>query len=113
MTEENKMLRNKLKDIEVIAANGLANQPDGDDECGLHLMRAITKIADMSAQYAGMVEVEMYDIEWDVDDEFVDMGLPHKVSMFVRQEAVPDGLADVLSDSYGWCVKCLNYRRVS
>lgn len=112
MTEENKMLRNKLKDIEVIAANGLANQPDGDDECGLHLMRAITKIADMSAQYAGMVEVEMYDIEWDIDDEFVDMGLPHKVSMFVRQGDVPDGLADVLSDSYGWCVKSLNYRRV-
>lgn len=113
MTEENKRLRNELKEIEVIAANGLANQPDGDEECGLHLMRSISKIADMCAQYAGKVEVEMYDIEWDVDDEFVDMGLPHKVSMFVRQEAVPYGLADVLSDSYGLRVKCLNYRRVS
>lgn len=112
MTKENQKLRDSVKEIEVTAANGLASQPDDDDKCKLHLMRSLTKIADIAAPYAGMVEVEMYDIEWDVDDEFVDVGLPNTVRMFVYQEDVPNGLADRLSDEYGYCVNNLSYRRV-
>ena len=113
MTKENQKLRTMVKEVEVTAANGLASQPDDDDKCKLHLMRSLTKIADIAAQYAGMVEVEMHDIEWDFDDKFVDAELPHTVRMFVYQEDIPNGLADRLSDEYGYCVKCLNYRRVS
>ena len=110
MTKENMMLRDLAKDIEVIAANGLANQPDDDEACKLHLMRTLTKIGDMAAEFAGMVEVEMYDIDWDTDGAPVK--LPKVVRMMVYPEVIPDGLADLLSNEHGFCVNGLNYRRI-
>lgn len=110
MTKENQELRNSVKEIEVTAANGLASQPDDDDKCKLHLMRTLTKIADMVAEFAGMVEVEMFDIDWDTDGKPVK--LPKTVRMMVYPEVIPEGLADLLSNEHEWCVNNLSYRRI-
>ena len=110
MTKENQKLRDSVKEIEVTAANCLASQPDDDDKCKLHLMRTLTKIADMVAEFAGMVEVEMYDIEWDTDGKPVK--LPKTVRMMVHPDVIPEGLADLLSDEHEWCVNNLSYRRM-
>lgn len=110
MTKENQELRTIVKEVEVTAANALASQPDDDDKCKLHLMRTLTKIAEMAADFAGMVEVELYDIDWDTDGEEVD--LPKTIRRMVHQEYIPDNLADLLSNEYGWCVNSLNYRRM-
>lgn len=44
-------------------------------------------------------------IDWDTDGEtFLD--LPQEVTIEVEDE---DGIADALSDKYGWCIFALNY----
>ena len=110
MTKENQELRTIVKEAEVTAANALASQPDDDDKCKLHLMRTLTKIADMVAGFAGMVEVEMFDIDWDTDGKPVK--LPKTVRMMVYPDVIPEGLADLLSNEYEWCVNNLSYRMV-
>ena len=99
MTKENQELRTIVKEVEVTAANALASQPDDDDKCKLHLMRTLTKIAEMAADFAGMVDVELYDIDWDTDGEEVD--LPKTIRRMVHQEYIPDNLADLLSNEFG------------
>lgn len=44
MTEKNKELRDKVKAVELIAANCLHTQPDGDSSCETHLKNAIENI---------------------------------------------------------------------
>jgi hypothetical protein len=62
-------------------------------------MRTLTKIADMVAEFAGMVEVEMFDIDWDTDGKPVK--LPKTVRMMVYPEVIPGLLAELLSNEFG------------
>ena len=53
MTEENKMLRDKVKRIELAASAGLINQPDDSRKCAKHLkgvLNTISGILDGSIQ---------------------------------------------------------------
>ena len=63
MTEENSMLRGIVSKVEEIATSCLSGQPNGDDECRLHLMKSIIGISELTSGFSGMVLVEAYDIE--------------------------------------------------
>ncbi len=114
MTEKNKMLREKLKTIEVLANNCLHMQPDDDNQCEVHLKLSLAKIAEMSADYLGMTCVEAYDIVWDTDDQNVkDFGLPKSMMLSVAQcdiGRLGEEIADMISDRSGWCVKSCKYK---
>jgi len=116
MTEKNKMLREKLKTIEVLANNCLHMQPDDDNQCEVHLKLSLAKIAEMSADYLGMTCVEASDIVWDTDDKDPDeLGLPKSMRLMVdlvEGGDIAEDIANILSDRSGWCVKSLNYRRI-
>ena len=45
MTEENKMLREKVKRIELAASAGLINQPDDSRKCAKHLKGVLDTIS--------------------------------------------------------------------
>lgn len=54
------------------------------------------------------MQVRFYDIDWDTDDEDVD--LPAEVTLEVDDDLdVEEEGSDILSDQYGWCVKGVNY----
>jgi len=54
------------------------------------------------------MKVRFFDIDWDTDDESVD--LPREVVLDIDKDTdvVNEG-ADCLSDVYGWCVNGFNY----
>lgn len=109
MTEENNKLRMKVKEAENIAVKFLHSQPEADEDCNHHLLKALAKIADIVGDYRGMVEVECTDIDWDTDGEKVD--LPQTVRIMLESsEDAGEVVADRLSDTYGWCIKSLNYK---
>ena len=45
MTKENQEIRDKLKTAEQIITTALASQPDDDDQCRQHLLKAYKNIA--------------------------------------------------------------------
>ena len=44
MTGTNQRLRDALKRIEGVCTSALAHQPEGDEECEVHLRAALTKV---------------------------------------------------------------------
>ena len=62
------------------------------------------------------IKIQCYDIEWDTDDEEVD-DLPERVLLTIEDEDEiedyydnpDDCIADILSDTYGWCIKNFDY----
>jgi len=114
MTERNRALRDRLREIELFATNSLHMQPDDDNKCEVHLTLSLAKIAEMSHDYLGMNCVEAYDIEWDTDDEDPgELGLPKSMMLCVAQcdpTDIDDEIANVLSDRSGWCVKSFKFK---
>ena len=111
MTCTNKMLRCKLQEIEAIAVKCLHNQPADDDENEVHLMKALSRIAAMSEDFMGLVEVQAYDIDWDTDGEKAK--LPKSMRLMVDpSEDIDETIADRLSDKKGWCVNACSWRMV-
>lgn len=110
MTEDNANMRDVVKNVESCAMICLASQPSDDDECGRHLVRALAKIAEMTKRYLGLVEVEAFNIKWETDGEKVD--LPESYRLFMQADEVEDGIADALSDRFGWLVESLDWRRL-
>lgn len=109
MTEENNELRMKVKEAENIAVKFLHSQPEADEDCNRHLLKALANIADIVGDYRGMVEVECSDIVWDTDGEKVD--LPQNVRIMLESaENAGEAAVEYLSDKYGWCIKSLNYK---
>lgn len=47
MTAENKRLRDALLEVETLAVAALANQPECDERCGLHLKLAVCRARDV------------------------------------------------------------------
>lgn len=107
MTEKNSNMRDVVKKVESCAMVCLASQPSDDDVCERHLVRALAKMAEMTKDYLGLVEVEAYNIKWDTDGEKVN--LPDSHRMFVQSDEI-ENLADKLSDRFGWCVKNFSWR---
>jgi len=111
MNKENQDLRAKIQSVESLATQYLHSQPNDDEACGRHLLKALAKMADIVTDYRGMVEVEVYDIEWDTDGEEVD--LPKTVRLMLDTiEDADNVIADKLSDKYEWCVKRCNFRMI-
>lgn len=111
MTERNNKLRETVRKIEGTASACLYNQPHDDHDCERHLERHLAKIAEMSGDFRGLVEVQAYDIEWDTDGKKVK--LPKSVRIMMdSSEDIDETIADKLSDKYGWCVKSCNWRKV-
>lgn len=109
MTEENNELRLKVKAAENIAVKFLHSQPETDEDCKHHLLKALVKIAEIVGDYRGLVEVECTDIVWDTDGEKVD--LPQTVRLMLESaENAGDVAVERLSDTYGWCIKSLNFK---
>lgn len=109
MTKENNKLRLKIMKTEEIALNALHSQPEGDEDCNHHLLKALAKMAEVVGDYRGLIEVECTKIVWDTDGEKVD--LPSTVRIMLdASENVGEVVANVLSDKFGWCVKKLDYR---
>jgi hypothetical protein len=108
MTEKNANMRDVVKNVEGCAMVCLASQPSEDDACERHLVRALAKIAETTKEYLGLVEVEAYNIRWETDGEKVD--LPESYRLFMQSDEVEDGVADALSDRFGWLVKSLEWR---
>lgn len=109
MTKENNKLRLKIMKVEEIALNALHSQPEGDEACNHHLLKALAKMAEVVGDYRGLIEVECVKIVWDTDGEKVD--LPSTVRIMIdASENVGEAAADALSEKFGWCVKKLDYR---
>lgn len=108
MTEKNANMRDIVKKVESCAMVCLASQPSDDDACERHLVRALAKMAEMTKEYLGLVEVEAFNIKWETDDEKVD--LPESYRLFMQADEVEDGIADALSDRFGWLVSSLGWR---
>ena len=49
MTTTNRLLRDTLRSIETRAADALAHQPDGAEQCRAHLMKALRAVTDTAA----------------------------------------------------------------
>ena len=47
MTKENESVRDGLKSAELIIVTALAHQPEGDEECREHLVKACEDVADV------------------------------------------------------------------
>lgn len=107
MTKKNENMRDVVKKVESCAMVCLASQPSDDDVCERHLVRALAKMAEMTKEYLGLVEVEAFNIKWKTDGKKVD--LPDSHRMFVQSDEI-EKLADRLSDKFGWCVDDFNWR---
>lgn len=46
MTKENQEIRDKLKTAEHIITTALASQPEDDEKCHTHLLKAVEDVAD-------------------------------------------------------------------
>ena len=46
MTKENQEIRDKLKTAEHIITTALASQPDDDEKCHTHLLKAVGDVSD-------------------------------------------------------------------
>lgn len=110
MTEKNSKMRDVVKKVESCAMVCLASQPSDDDACERHLVRALAKMAEMTKEYLGLVEVEAFNIKWETDGKKVD--LPGSFRLFMQADDIDDGIADALSDRFGWLVKSLDWRRL-
>ena len=110
MTEKNSKMRDVVKKVESCAMVCLASQPSDDDSCERHLVRALAKMAEMTKGYLGLVEVEAFNIRWETDGKKVD--LPDSFRLFMQADDIEDGIADALSDRFGWLVKSLDWRRL-
>lgn len=110
MTEKNSKMRDVVKKVESCAMVCLASQPSDDDACERHLVRALAKMAEMTKGYLGLVEVEAFNIKWETDGKNVD--LPESYRLFMQADEIEDGIADALSDRFGWLVKSLDWRRL-
>jgi len=110
MTEKNSKIRDVVKKVESCAMVCLASQPSDDDACERHLVRALAKMAEMTKGYLGLVEVEAFNIRWETDGKKVD--LPDSFRLFMQADDIEDGIADALSDRFGWLVKSLDWRRL-
>lgn len=108
MTDKNSKMRDVVKKVESCAMVCLASQPSDDDACERHLVRALAKMAEMTKGYLGLVEVEAFNIKWETDGKKVD--LPESYRLFMQADEVEDGIADALSDRFGWLVKSLGWR---
>ena len=108
MTEKNSIMRDVVRNIESCASACLASQPLDDDACERHLVRALAKMSEMTKEYLGLVEVEAFNIKWDTDGEKVD--LPESYRLFMQADEVEEGIADALSDRFGWLVESLGWR---
>lgn len=108
MNEKNDNMRDVVKKVESCAMACLASQPSDDDACERHLVRALAKMAEMTKGYLGLVEVEAFNIKWETDGENVD--LPESYRLFMQADEVEDGIADALSDRFGWLVESLEWR---
>lgn len=51
MTPENQRYRDILREAESLAVRTLATQPHGDEECRLHLIRALEKLEALVESY--------------------------------------------------------------
>lgn len=111
MTNKNKELRSLVTRIENACTACLRSQPNEDDDCERELTKTLSNIANMVSGYAGLVEIEIYDIDWDTDGEDVD--LPKSVKKMVHDYDIEndDDIVDMLSDEYGWLVNSCNWRR--
>lgn len=57
------------------------------------------------------MKVRFFDIDWDTDGETED--LPTETTLEVDDDLdICEEGADVLSDTYGWCVNSFNYEEV-
>ena len=110
MTEKNSKMREIVKKVESCAMACLASQPSDDDACERHLTRALAKMAEMTTGYLGLVEVEAFNIKWKTYGKKVE--LPESYRLFMRADEVKEGIADALSDRFGWLVKSLDWRRL-
>lgn len=108
MNEKNDNMRDVVKKVESCTMACLASQPSDDDACERHLVRALAKMAEMTKGYLGLVEVEAFNIKWETDGENVD--LPESYRLFMQADEVEDGIADALSDRFGWLVESLEWR---
>ena len=109
MTEKNNELRGILKNVECIANQCLHSQPNDDDACEIHLMRALSNIASAVSGYRKMAEIEAYEIEYDTDGKDVD--LPKSMRFMVNLLDIDeDEIADLISDKTGWLVKTFQWR---
>lgn len=109
MTEKNNELRGILKNVECIVYKCLHSQPNDDDACEIHLMRALSNIARAVSGYGKMVEIEAYEIEYDTDGEGVD--LPKSMRFMIDSLDIDeDEMADLISDKTGWLVKTFKWR---
>lgn len=48
--------------------------------------------------------MKVYDIDWDIDHDDLDLVLDLPVEVDVPDGTDIDDIADMLSDEYGWCV---------
>lgn len=116
MTDENKRLREKVRDIEALCATCLHTQPDDDGRCEVHLKQTLAKIGGLTREFNGIAEVEAYEIVWDTGDKDPDeLGLPKSMRLMVdlvEGGDIAKDIANILSDRSGWFVKSLNYRRI-
>lgn len=108
MTNVNKELRRIVSDVEALSVQSLHGQPMDDNACQRHLLKTLAKIAELTCNYLGLVEVEAYNISWETDGEDVD--LPKSAKVVMHREDVEDFLADRLSEEYGWLVSGLEWR---
>ena len=105
MTEENKNLRDKVRRIENIAVNCLNNQPTGDDECSVHLCKALASIAQEADGFQSMVEADASDVLSDDGTFFLE-----HTRVAVHPENAEQEIAAVLSRRYGIKVKSFTWR---
>ena len=112
MTDRNRELRALVTKVENACTSCLMGQPHDDDDCERMLVKTLSNIADMTGEFAGMAEIEIYDIDWDIDGE--DVGLPRSVRMMVYAShgVNEDMLSDELYDEYGWLVNGFKWRRI-
>ena len=109
MTKTNEELREKVKEIELAAVQCLNSQPHDDRDCKRHLLKCLSKMADMAGDFRGLVEVEAYDIKWDKDEDDVD--LPASVRLMMdSSDHIGNEIADKLSCEFGSCVKRCEWR---
>lgn len=111
MTDKNKELRALVTKIENTCTACLRGQPHGDEDCERMLVKTLAKIADMTSEFAGMVEIEVYDLDWETDGERVKLPKSVKMIVYANPDIDNEAVANQLSDEYGWLVKGFLWRR--
>ena len=112
MTRENEILRRMVKEIEMEAVNCLNTQPHDDHKCKIHIQKALSRIAGMTSEFAGLVEVKAYDIDWDCDLKGKNRP-PKSTSVMMNHDYdISETIADALSDEFGWCVNGCKWKIV-